>query len=301
MTQLLDFQTDLGSFSIELLDTPFVTQWLEHFLKMSNKYHTTIRPTQWPYVMPNCNVKDQYIDQVLAAIELINSIDFVAPLPESVSREQLTTLDLSAQQVLNRLHRYAVVAADTRNRWVMNEPPSYEWVPYDVEKFDYAINLLNQNIHNLEQCVNTPHKDKFHGVWRSTEILFDASKYSDVNIYHDDVDVGIADDMFPHLRLTGYDVWIKKDLLGKDYITAFADHDDPVEFDVRPPTMYSGGIHIDQNSGKDDIYYSTEFVNWLGSSPTDHHGNYPLGNIVGNKQNAINGKTVEFVGCRKKS
>jgi hypothetical protein len=298
MTKILDFCTERGPFSIELLDNQFVAQWLEHFLKMSQKYHTTIRPTQWPYVMPNSNSKNDYIDQVLAAIQLINSFNFVVPLPETVTREQLACLDLSTQQILNRLHRYVVVAAETRNRWLLNQEPSYEWVPYDVEEFNYAVNLLNQNIHNLEQCVNTPHKDKFHGVWKSIEILFDASKYNDVNIYFDDVDVAISDDMFPHLCLNGYDVWIKKDLLGKDYITAFVDHDSPTEFDVRPPTMYSGAIHINQNAGKDDIYNSSEFKTWLGNAPTNYHGNYPLGNIIGNKQNAIDCKTVEFIGQR---
>jgi hypothetical protein len=295
MPVVLDFQTEHGVFSIELLDNPFVKQWLEHFLKMSQKYHTTIRSTSWPHVMRNLDLKNQSIDQVLTAIELVNSLDFVAPLPETVTQEQLTPLDLSTQLILNRLHRYAVVAAETRDRWILHDKPSYKWVPYEVEQFNYAVNLLNQNIHNLEQYVSTPHKTKFSTVWQSTEILFDASKYNDVTVYHDDVDVAITDDMFPHLRLSEYDVWIKKDLLGKDYITAFADHDSPAEFDVRPPTMYSGAIHIDQNLGKDTIYQSLDFINWLGATPGNYHGNYPLGKVISNKSNTTNCKTVEFI------
>ena len=298
MSKILDFRTEHGTFSIELLDNIFVNQWLEHFLKMSQKYHTTIRPTSWPYIIPNSDSTDHSIDQVLEAIQLINNLDFISPLPETVTREQLALLDVSTQQVLNRLHRYAVVASDTRNRWIMNQEPSYEWVPYEIEQFNYAVNLLNQNIHNLEQHVSTPHKHKFHAVWQSTEIIFDASKYSDVNVYHDGVDVAIPDNMFTHLKLTGYDVWLKKDLLGKDFITAFADHDNANEFDVRPPTIYSGAIHIDRNTGKDNIYQSSEFTTWLGGNPTDYHGNYPLGNVIANKQNIIDCKTVEFIGQR---
>lgn len=298
MTKILDFKTEHGPFSIELISNPFVDRWLEHFLKMSQKYHTTIRSTGWPHIQNNANHTEEYIDQVLTAVELINGFDFVVPLPESVVRNQLTSLDLSTQQLLNRLHRYVVVAADTRNRWILDEEPAYKWVPYENEEFNYAINLLNQNIHNLEQYVKTPHKNKFLHVWNSTEILFDASKYTDVNIYFDDVDVSISDDMFPYLRLTGYDVWIKKDLLGKDYITAFADHDNPAEFDVRPPTMYSGAIHINQNTGKEMIYNSEEFRSWLGAIPQNIHGNYPLGNII-NKQNTVNCCTVEFIGLRE--
>ena len=296
MTNILNFETEHGNFLIELLDNEFVNQWLQHFLKVSQKYHTLIQPTQWPWMETRLDSKSQAIDQVVLATKLIDSLDCVAPLPEKICREQLVSLDLSTQQILNRLHRYAVVATEKRNKWIISQESSFEWVSYENNQFDYAVNLLNQNIHNLERYVSTPHKNKFLSTWHGTELLFDASKYSNVNIYHDDVDVAISDDMFPYLRLTGFDVWIKKDLLGKDFITAFADHDDPTEFDVRPPTMYSGGIHIDQNTGKDHIYHSTEFVNWLGGTPADFHGSYPLGNVISNKQNTVNAKTVKFVG-----
>lgn len=300
MPSILKFQTEHGNFEIELLDNKFVEIWLQHFLQVAQKYHTTIRPNRWPWIEQNLETRkhevDQAIDQVVAATQLIDSLQDIAPLPEKISREHLADLDLSAQKVLNRLHRYAVVATQHRNRWIQQEPASFAWVPWENAEFDYAVNLLNQNIHNLERYVSTPHKRKFWAAWYSTEILFDASKYTDVDIYHDDVDVAITDDMFPHLRLTGYDVWIKKDLLGKDFITAFADHDDPAQFDVRPPTIFSGGIHINQNAGKDHIYHSQEFVDWLGTTPTDFHGNYPLGTVISNKQNTVNARNVEFVG-----
>jgi hypothetical protein len=302
MPNILDFKTEHGDFSIELIDNPFVDQWLNHFLKMSQKYHTSIRPKPWPWVERgpsriNQHIK-QAIDQVISAIELINSLDYITPLPEKICRDQLTPLDLHTQQLLNRLHRYAVVGAENRNKWIMHAGPAFEWVPYENTQFDYAVNLLNQNIHNLERYVSTPHKEKFCAVWKSTEILFDSSKYNDVDIYHDDVDIAISDSMFPYLKLSGFDVWIKKDLLGKDFVTAFSDHDDPEEFDVRPPTMFSGGIQISQDSGKDQLHHSAEFINWLGADPTDFHGNYPLGNVISNKQHITNAKTVEFVGLR---
>lgn len=299
MPKILNFKTEHGNFLIEMLDNEFVDQWLQHFLRVTKKYHTSIRPNRWPWIETQLDSKkdqvNQAIDQVVVATQLIDSLDGIAPLPEKICREQLASLDLNTQHVLNRLHRYAVVATENRDRWVQDQPASFEWVPYDHAQFDYAVNLLNQNIHNLEMYVSTPHKKKFWGAWYSTEIVFDASKYTDVDIYHDDVDVAISDDMFPHLRLTGYDVWIKKDLLGKDFITAFADHDDPSKFDIRPPTIYSGGIHINQNTGKDTIYHSEEFVNWLGTTPTDFHGNYPLGRVIENKQHTVKAQQVEFV------
>jgi hypothetical protein len=82
-------------------------------------------------------------------------------------------------------------------------------------------------------------------------------------------------------------VWIKKDLLGKDFITAFADHDDPAQFDIRPPPTISGGIAIDLDQGRDNLFDSPLFAAWLGQSPNDTHGSYPLGKVISGKENLL--------------
>jgi len=300
MPKILNFQSELGPFAIELLDNLFVNQWLEHFLKIVNKYHLTGRSVSWPFVTDSIKSTD-CIENLMKSIELANSLTYISPFPETVSKNELALLNLDTQKILNRLHRYCVAAADTRNRWVRDQEPTFDWVPYEVEQFNYTVDLINQNIHRLELYVHTPHKDKFRKPgWHTTELIFNASKYDDVTVYHDDVDVIIDDAMFEYLRLSGYDVWIKKDLLGKDFITGFADHDDPGQIDIRPPTMYSGGIQIDNNNGKETIYQSSEFINWLGKYPNNFHGNYPLGNVVSNKQNSL-AKQIQFVGISNSS
>lgn len=295
MPKIINFQSELGPFSIQLLDNLFVEQWLEHFLKMINRYEISGRPTGWPSIHNNTEVAVNCINDLLESINLANSLEYISPLPEIITKDQLTPLNLDTQQVLNRLHRYAVCAANTRNRWISNQEPTFEWVSYELEQFDYVVNLINQNIHKLEMHVRTPHKEKFNRVYKATEFILNASKYDNVTVYENDVDVMIDDNMFDYLRLSGYDVWIKKDLLGKDFITGFADHDDPNELDIRPPTMYSGAIQIDKNFGKNTIYESPEFISWLGQHPTDFHGNYPLGNVISNKQNTF-AKNIQFIG-----
>lgn len=295
MTKILNFDSELGPFSIELLDNLFVNQWLEHFLKIVNRYDLTSRPTFWPSINPNDEVAIKCVDNLLASIDLVNSLEYLSPLPEIITRDQLTPLSVETQKVLNRLHRYAVAAAETRNRWITNQEPTFKWVPYEIEQFGYAVNLINQNIHRLEMHIKTPHKEKFCRACGATEIIPDASKYKDVTVYEDEVDFMIDDSMFDYLKLTGYDVWIKKDLLGKDFITGFIDHDDPNEIDIRPPTMYSGAIKIDNNNGKEVIFESPEFISWLGKRPTDFHGSYPLGNVISNKPNTL-ARQIKFVG-----
>lgn len=292
MTQQINFNTDLGIVSIELIDTEFTKFWANHFQKMIIKYNLRLRPVSWPYYESVNKNAFNVIDKILEIIDDINSLDDVSPLPETIVREQLIPLDLTTQQVLNRLHRYCVVGTEFRNRWLYHGKPTFEWVDWGNERYMYLLNLLNQNIHQLEKYVKTPHKVKFKNISSSVEILFSASKYTDVDVYDDGVDVEISESMQKYLQLTGYDVWIKKDTLGKDYITAFSDHDNPDQFDIRPPPMISGGISIDINAGRDELFRSYEFRNWLTVTPIDKHGSYPLGRIVAGKEFLLDATTI---------
>jgi hypothetical protein len=118
-------------------------------------------------------------------------------------------------------------------------------------------------------------------------VLVDASKYQDIDVYQNDVDCAIPNYMQKYLKMSGFDVWIKKDLLGKDFITAFIDHDDADNFDVRPPTIISGAFQIHLNQGWDKVISNPEFQQWILSAPNSHCGNYPLGNVILGKENLL--------------
>lgn len=299
MSTVLDFQTELGPFSIQLLDTAVVDLWFKHFCKISKHYKLSSLWVCWPHLSTDHSNKLRLINSIVDTVDKLNTLPYLSPFPISVTKNDLIACDIDSQIQLNQLHRCAVVASKFRNRWIYHNDPTFEFVPYDNEEFLYLINRLNQGIHELENIVSTPNRKKFNHVIHTLEVRVDASQYTDVTIYYDDVDLQIPREYQSDLRLSGHDVWIKKDLLGKDYITAFADHDDPNEFDVQPPFLTSGGLHIDLNCGRDALYQSQEFAAWLGQTPTDYHGNYPLGDVVAGREN-ISGRTkiVEFLGVR---
>jgi hypothetical protein len=295
MPNTINFVTDLGAVSIELLDTKFVDFWYKHFVAMSTQYELQPKPRAWPYFKAqDCQQVADIVDRIISTINKINQISYLQPLPETVDKQQLLALDLGTQQLLNRLHRYAVVGTEIRDRWEHHSNSLFDLVPFDDEQYMYLLNLLNQSIHALEEFVQTPHKLQFLKANKGIELCFSASKYNDVDVYQDGADLEIPAHMQECLQLTGYDVWIKKDLLGKDFITAFADHDDPLQFDIRPPPMVSGGIMIDYNNGLDDIFSSNEFRQWLGSAPTNYHGSYPLGKVISGKQHLKGCKSIKL-------
>lgn len=293
--KFLNLQTDCGITSIQLLNNEFVNFWLEHFQKVI-KYHDMeiihgSQPTLKTYIP--IYEKEKLINNIISTIDKINSLDYVVPFPESFVKEQFLSLDLTSQLVLNKLHRYCVVGDQFRNRWIYDSDLMFAYVEYDNTQFSYLLNLLNQNIHALEHYISTPNKLKFQNSIRNVHLfLINSSKYSDVNIYTDGLDIEIPDSMQKHMRLTGYDVWIKKDILGKDFITAFSEHEDPSSFDIRPPPMISGGILIDMNIGRSQLFNSQYFKDWLGKDPDDTQGSYPLGNIVSGREFLSEAKTM---------
>jgi hypothetical protein len=117
MPRILNFRSNNGPFSIELLDNRFVDFWFDHFTKMIGRYSIYNRNGAWPYYKRVPDGADIVVNGILSAIEQINQLDCVCPLPDIVTKEQLLKLDLTTQQILNRLHRYAVVGTEIRDRW----------------------------------------------------------------------------------------------------------------------------------------------------------------------------------------
>lgn len=293
--KFLNLQTDCGTTSIRLLDNEFVDFWLEHFQKVIKYYNIEIKICREPALIYNVSIdeKEKLINNIISTIDKINSLDYLVPFPESFVKEQFLSLDLTSQLALNKLHRYCVVGDQFRNRWIYDNVPMFDYVGYDNTQYSYLLNLLNQSIHALEEYVSTPNKLKFRASIKNMYLMLaNSSKYSDVNIYADGIDLEIPYSMQKHMRLTGYDVWIKKDILGKDFITAFSDHEDPSSFDIQPPPMISGGIQLDMNFGRSRLFNSKCFKDWLGKDPDDSQGSYPLGNIVLGKEFLFKAKTI---------
>ena len=151
---------------------------------------------------------------------------------------------------------------------------------------DHSANI-NTAVHNLEMYMISDHKRM-----AATEpcsrfsLYFDAYNVSaDSQILAREAarSVQPSDAEF-YSDSTEYDVWVGKDILGKDYMTAFLENDDPSEWDVTEILYYTGRIEIDLTPYTFvHRIRSPEFATWLA----DHDVTYsprmaglPLGNII---------------------
>jgi len=298
MSKYIHFSTDHGPFVFKLLDTDFANFWLEHFLKIQKHFPLVTNARYWPYVDVtelDSSIVNAKIEKILDSVDKINSLYYIVPLPEPVERSVLEKLNLETQALLNRLHRYLVVATERRDRWTLTQGKQFKFIPFNFQEVNYLFNLLNQNIHSFEEHVNTPNRHEFNCFIPSVEVSPSASYYEDCVVYIDNVDVKIPKELKKDLRLYGHDVWIKKDTLGKDFITAFADHDDHTQPDIKAPPIISGGIEIDVDNSRQKFFQHAKFKEWLGKTPTDQQGSYPVGDIVERPDNLIDITEFSFI------
>lgn len=304
MSRILHFETDFGAVKIRLLDTPFVDFYLEHFLKMMDRYSLIPMHGFYPYILQDEQQRvPAIIDRLLDCIDFMNTASYLKPLPEQFERSTFEKLNIETQQAMNTLHNYVVVAGEYKNRWLYDGEPIFHIEEGSAEEAElhHKANLLNQTIHALEEYIHTPHRELFRNSIETMMFHVDASQYDDCTVYEDDADADIPEAMRAYLDITDeHDVWIKKDILGKDFLTCFYDHDDPTKFEMRDPFMISGGLEIYFSKGREKIYASREFQEYLHEPLTNMHGNYPIGDVIEGKEtlhaNAADVRSVKFVG-----
>jgi hypothetical protein len=93
-----------------------------------------------------------------------------------------------------------------------------------------------------------------------------------------------------------YDVWMGVDLLGKDYITGYYNHDDPTEWDIKTLNCYTGKMEIILGSNTiPKIIKGDKFQNWLkeyGMTYIPAMCGIPLGKVISGKD-LLNDKTLQ--------
>lgn len=270
MPKHLQLSSPHGPIVIELLDNPFVNLWSEHHEMMTQQYQTQISiAVPGSIKRYNSTEINHVIDNIIAAVDQLNSATDQSIFSTTVTKPQLLACDLSTQKILNQLHHRAVTCLESDIQW---------------REFDYLLNLVNQRIHALESYVTTPHKQQCEQSAAMAQFEFDLSKYQDVVVLDQGTFQTITEQDQQHLQMWGHDVWIKKDLLGKDFVQAYLDHDDPAQSDIHPQVVFTGGVCVDINNWRENFFKNPSFAAWLGKTPSDYHGSYPLGNVVSGKE-----------------
>jgi len=256
--------------TIEFRDHPFVNKWFEHWRYINSNYSLMFAARyQFPV---NVNITTPTLDDVKEAIDCIrdaaiylNSITnthmFPYDLDNLPSYEVFLKNDLEAQLHLNRFHRYFTTGVKTPhgkdlldNGMIKNEMDAKNWLN--------RIQEINQAVHKLDNSTRTPNLSNTTVLDTMAVIysLHDKNMFLAEGTHHTitpEECLDVADDS------TNWDVWMRVDLLGKDYMTGFVNHDDPTEWDIQYLNTYTGNFQLYMDKTPVDFCKSEAFNDWL--------------------------------------
>ena len=300
----IDIITTVGITHIELLDNPFVKKWTDHFCIMQKAYDMDYHAETQPVYNINSTSQEilKNLENLRNTIIKLNDMGTNFPVnPWKVVYEKIFPNHFEGQKILNEIHRYFTTAGRTINEnnghWSDDFDSKFTFNEENQEEFGRHHALINDWLHELDQSILTPRKDmdiknqivnlQFEFGNQKEDCRFDEGSY--VSITEDDYLYTSYDE--------STDVWCGNDILGKDYIEAYYDHDDPTQWDVTPINGHSGKFKInvasqwyEENSTDNTLQQlvkSDNFQSWLenwGVKYVPEMAGMPLGKITSGKE-----------------
>lgn len=290
-----------GLIKIAVLDNAFTQKYLEllrklignypisHSRDITGVYHKNLAGEHRKHLS-----FDQHFEiQAQKLQDIIDEInDMGCNFPYTVDPEIVKKNNLETQELVNKLHR-AFTTADrcyaqnTQMKWSDKFQSNFEVPEGKMARFIELIDQINVIVHHgIELYCPTPRKpinmDTLawqYRIWANCWIpgstqLVGVDTWADID----------PEDHQYFSDSKEFDVWVGKDILGKDHITAYYDHDDPSEWDITPIVGYSGKIAMDVSEiTRSDIVRSPDFQAWLAEYNVPYSPamcGMPLGTIV---------------------
>ena len=296
----ITIETQHGLVRIELLQNPFVEKYAERLRYLHTAYRSEIgngpplglfRGTNSAYVQSQTN---KFID-------IINELNsYGINFPYSVEPDSLIHQDAAGQELLNRLHR-SFTTAHRENfagkkilKWSDRFESEFTVPDGQLDRVLYLTEIINSMVHDTEFFMSTAHKPT-----DPTQVLRQAELRADITNTNPHSDLGpyvtlegafkeyTADDYRYFSDSNEFDVWVGRDILGKDFIHAYYDCDDPTNWDVTGQIGYAGKVAMDIGpTSKSDIIKSDSFRAWLdqwGVEYSKKMGGMPLGTVIEGK------------------
>ena len=324
MSRILFHKQHNELFTIQLRDDPFVKKWLKHLQYVV--YDTVIpypcKATRATIPFAHEISKDkiiEYVDQLHITIKNINNLLAIPDLarvhtdfPISISDlsySKFLSNDLETQKILNALHRCFTCADKAISVKHLKVNFTLVWsdkfksnfrIHYTKkEEFRKLIQDINQIVHCLDCNTITPRVFDVIESKKFIDILtinFDFYGENEKSLKSKTFKFMKEKDMLSALDSDEYDVWMGVDLLGKDYITGYYNHDDPTEWDISTLNCYTGKMEIVIGPNTiPGLVKSNKFQNWLKKHNVEYTPGMcgiPLGKVISGKD-FINNNSVE--------
>ena len=271
---------------IELLDNPFITDFVRHFKKNLALFNISsqkmsIPPSVGSFSQERINQLEQdFIDSINA----LNAIGVNFPI---AVEEIYLSIDSYGRDLLNRLHRHFTTSlrsvSHSESKFIWQDETDLIFTLSDANRAEFVkqVHKINDTVHTAEIMYGNERKTNFPR-YHEYNVSFDSWSPKDPN---NNVQVGfftkIKDEHKQYFsNELKYDVWLPlHQILGKNYWAAYFDEDDPTHWDIDINVAYTGSFAITDRAAIKD----PAIVNWLksyGITPGPEHCGMPLGNII---------------------
>jgi hypothetical protein len=270
----INIDTKYGLLRIQVIKNDFTDEYIDNFQRMLPLF-----PIRSQLVTQGACNQASYEDissQTSQLIDIVQQLhDMNIGFPCSISAENMQGMGNTAQDLMNKMHRAFTTAHRCNDnieplRWSDKFESRFEIADSaQLEKMLWLTDQVNALVHEIEINLKTDRK-KFD--WRllpnQIEIHLDSYVNNNTRMLKEWFHMIKPQHAQYYNDSKEFDVWVGKDILGKDYLVAYYEHDDPSEWDVSYSLGYSGKFAIDQLNDirRVDILHSDEFRSWLDSA-----------------------------------
>ena len=305
-----------GEVVIELLDTPAVDLWID-INEQYNAFNCDFMVNRGT-IMPSghemkrgriLSIEENAVDEINTAIEELNKVITTTPFPyqafvdmpwqqtnlihraftTGISSYHTFTHNLAYQDLANfQIHKY-----DDKEQIKTLSDKVFN-VPRDegLQEYVRVMNVINKYVHHFEDTryshnanlVLNELKDKKIKTPDEIQIAWDTfnpvSGVKNIWLRHTPTHNEILKSA--KIDLDEYDVYIVKSILGKDYETAYANYDNPLEYDIQNVQDITGGLRILVDGVQKSLYKDSHFTRFCDSYGLDKrlYLPIPIGKIV---------------------
>lgn len=286
---IINIETFLGLVRIQVTKNDFTDEFIEQFKEMVSlfplRYRSIIHGSC--FRIPESQI-DNLIKQFSDAVDELN--DMGTNFPYVIDAKLIKQLNNESQDLMNKLHRSFTTAHQCHDyerplHWNDKFPSDFTVTNAQMDRMLHLTDQINSYVHNTEIYIKTDRKSyEQDNLAKQLEVRADSYINEGIRIIKKWFTVIKPEHYQYYSDSDEFDVWVGKDILGKDYIIAYYEHDDASEWDVDHSIGYSGKLALDCSTvTRRDIAKSDDFRSWLEETNVDYTPamcGMPVGTII---------------------
>lgn len=278
--------SDGGVVEFELADTPFAKKWLAYFTYIIEKFDFDWIGGSAEWSGDQCNKRHMTLsiplqEKILANLQFLdqqfnlNFSDSIDKIIHEIQKSKDSSLYRISHPVLNQIHRNftSLIANNIFNNILISTD----------DEVDRAIHELNNCVHQLES-MSANNVNPLRQVYNNRPVFYsrvtDASNPINSKLLWQGHELQPIKDRFdPLIEHTQYSVWLNEDILGKDLVRCWLDHDNSHHFDITGNLFMTPSLMFDPHFNYHSVLTNKEFIKFYNNTHKTLD-RFPIGNII---------------------